>query len=376
MKTNTPDGWLNGRIDNFLVLQRGYDLTEKQAKIGNIPVISSSGFSYFHNESKVSAPGVVTGRKGKIGNVFYIEEDFWPHDTTLWVKDFKGNDPKYISVFLRHLNLERFDEASSVPTLNRNYVHKQKCLFPPFEEQKAIANVLSTWDRAISTTERLIQAKEKKLEAYGVSLFDRKQNGKYPDWEVVKLKEVLVEHGHKSTGKEEVYSVSVHKGLVNQVEHLGRSFSAAKTDHYNRVLHGDIVYTKSPTGDFPLGIVKQSYASKDVIVSPLYGVFTPQTYHLGVVIDFYFSSPQRAKNYLFPIIQKGAKNTIAITNKTFLSKQLHLPIEESEQKVVAEYVETARKEIDLLKKLADQYKIQKRGLMQKLLTGIWRVKGM
>jgi len=160
---------------------------------------------------------------------------------------------------------------------------------PPLPEQKAIADLLSTWDVAIEKTKRLIQVKEKRLDAYARDLFDRKNDGKYEGWKVVKLKKVLIEHGDKSTGAEEVYSVSVHKGLVNQVEHLGRSFSAANTDNYNRVHYGDIVYTKSPTGDFPLGIVKQSYAKEDVIVSPLYGVFTPRTLNLGIVLDFYFS---------------------------------------------------------------------------------------
>ncbi|VGO12710.1 Type-1 restriction enzyme EcoKI specificity protein [Pontiella desulfatans] len=266
-----------------------------------------------------------------------------------------------------------FATGTNIKNITKSEFLEIKISIPPLEEQKAIADVLSTWDRAISTTERLIQAKEKKLDAYGRSLFDRNQNGKYPGWELIKLADVLDEHGDKSAGKEEVFSVSVHKGLVNQIEHLGRSFSAAKTDHYNRVHHGDIVYTKSPTGDFPWGIVKQSYTPEDVIVSPLYGVFTPQTHDLGIVLDFYFSSPTRATNYLFPIVQKGAKNTIAITNKTFLSKKLHLPTDKSEQKKVAEYVVTARKEIDLLKKLAAKYKAQKRGLMQKLLTGTWRV---
>jgi len=120
--------------------------------------------------------------------------------------------------------------------------------------------------------------------------------------------------------------------------------------------------------------VKQSYAKKDVIVSPLYGVFTPKTFSLGIVLDFYFNSPIRARNYLFPIVQKGAKNTIAITNKIFLSNTLHLPVNEQAQKEVAEFVFAARKEIDLLKRLADKYKTQKRGLMQKMLTGEWRVK--
>lgn len=251
---------------------------------------------------------------------------------------------------------------------------KIKHIIPPFSEQKAIADLLSTWDEAIEKTERLIRVKEKQLNAYGKELFDRKNEGKPDGWKLIALKDILTEHKNKSNGDEEVYSVSINKGLVNQVEHLGRSVSAANTGHYNQVHYGDIVYTKSPTGDFPFGIVKQSHTRKDVIVSPLYGVFKPIDFSLGVMIDFYFSSPTRARNYLFPIIQKGAKNTIAITNKTFLSKKLYLPLDKETQKTVSEYAFTAKQEIDLLKQLVEKYKTQKRGLMQKLLTGEWRVK--
>src|SRR5262249_23631230 len=140
----------------------------------------------------------------------------------------------------------------------------------------------------------------------------------------------------KSTGEEEVYSVSVHKGLINQVEHLGRSFSAEKTGHYNRVRPGDIVYTKSPTGDFPLGIIKQSKIEKEVIVSPLYGVFTPETLHIGVMLDAFFEAPENTKSYLASLVQKGAKNTISITNKRFLEGRLTLPIDTKEQAAIAD----------------------------------------
>ncbi|MEZ5471664.1 MAG: restriction endonuclease subunit S [Marinicella sp.] len=280
----------------------------------------------------------------------------------------------YQSLLASYTRIRNMSNTGGQENLSAGLIKEIPITLPSLPEQQAIADLLSTWDEAIEKTERLIRAKERRLDAYARDLFDRKNDGKHEGWKVVKLKTVLTEHGDKSTGTEEVYSVSVHKGLVNQIEHLGRSFSAANTDNYNRVHYGDIVYTKSPTGDFPLGIVKQSYAKEDVIVSPLYGVFTPRIFNLGIVLDFYFSSPARARNYLFPIVQKGAKNTIAITNKTFLSKALHLPIDEKAQKAVAEFVYAAREEIDLLKQLADKYKTQKRGLMQKMLTGEWLVK--
>jgi len=280
----------------------------------------------------------------------------------------------YLNSWFGQKQIWSFQSGGSREGLNYQQIGSFDVPQPPLPEQKAIADLFSTWDEAINKTEMLIQAKEKKLDAYGRELFNRKNEMKYNGWKKIALGDILTEHKDKSDCTEEVYSVSVHKGLVNQVEHLGRSFSAVNTDHYNKVHYGDIVYTKSPTGDFPLGIVKQSYTKKDVIVSPLYGVFTPASFSLGVVIDFYFSSPTRARNYLFPIIQKGAKNTIAVTNKTFLSKKLYLPLDEEAQNIVSDYVTTSNKEIDLLKQLAEKYKTQKRGLMQKMLTGEWRMK--
>jgi type I restriction enzyme M protein len=161
-------------------------------------------------------------------------------------------------------------------------------------------------------------------------------NGKFfDDWEPTLLSNVLFEHQEKSSGKEQVYSVSVHRGLINQIEHLGRSYAAEDTSKYNLVKPNDIVYTKSPTGGLPYGIIKQSKVDKSVIVSPLYGVFTPETPFLGTILDAYFESKANTNNYLYPIVQKGAKNTLNITNKTFLSRKLILPKSHQEQEMIA-----------------------------------------
>ncbi|WP_290763165.1 restriction endonuclease subunit S [Fibrobacter sp. UBA4297] len=258
--------------------------------------------------------------------------------------------------------------------LNFQQIASFSFLLPPIEEQKKIAATLSVWDSAIEKMEKLIDAKESLLTEYGKELFGRTEQRQNENWSTIALSDVLNEHGDKSTGKEEVFSVSVHKGLVNQIEHLGRSFAAKDTSNYNRVHYGDIVYTKSPTGDFPLGIVKQSLVKEDVIVSPLYGVFTPKTFELGAILDFYFSSPINANNYLHPVAQKGAKNTINITNKKFLSAKLRLPIDIKEQKKIAQFVQTTKKEMAVLQEILENYKKQKQGLMQKLLIGQWRVK--
>ena len=186
------------------------------------------------------------------------------------------------------------------------------------------------------------------------------------EWEKRPLSDVLSEHQQKSTGTEEVFSVSVHKGLVNQIEHLGRSFSATSTEHYNRVLHGDIVYTKSPTGDFPFGIIKQSKLDFPVIVSPLYGVFSPETIALGTMLDAYFESPANTKSYLEPLVQKGAKNTINIKNSKFLSGALILPLNENEQRKIADCCTSIDKLITAQSQKLDAIKVHKKGLIQQL----------
>jgi len=94
--------WQTVKLGDVITLKRGYDLPERDRIPGSVPIVSSSGISGYHNEAKVKAPGVVTGRCGTLGDIYCLTDDFWPHNTTLYVKDFKGNHPQFISYFLRN----------------------------------------------------------------------------------------------------------------------------------------------------------------------------------------------------------------------------------------------------------------------------------
>jgi len=143
--------WEVKRLGDISPLQRGFDLLTTRLRQGCYPVVYSNGVSSYHNEFMVKGPGVITGRSGTIGNVHYVEEDFWPHNTSLWVTSFKGNSPKFIFFLLGSIGLERFGTGSGVPTLNRNDVHAHKVKVPPTpEEQTAIATVLSYMDAEIA----------------------------------------------------------------------------------------------------------------------------------------------------------------------------------------------------------------------------------
>jgi len=126
-----PKGWKIGRLDHVLVFQRGFDLPSSARTSGVFPVIAASGPSGTHNEFMVRGPGVTTGRSGVLGNVYYVHEDFWPLNTSLWVKEFKNSTPAYAFHLLRRLDFKVFNAGSAVPTLNRNHIHGLSTLLPP-----------------------------------------------------------------------------------------------------------------------------------------------------------------------------------------------------------------------------------------------------
>ena len=148
-----PESWEVKRFDLFTVLQRGFDITKKDQRPGDYPVVSSGGISSYHDEAKVKGPGVVIGRKGSLGTVHYIASDYWPHDTTLWIKDFKGNNPRFVAYLLETMRLKRFDTGAANPTLNRNIVHGEQIAIPPKDQQVEIGEALEAVESKIATHE-------------------------------------------------------------------------------------------------------------------------------------------------------------------------------------------------------------------------------
>jgi len=141
--------WYECTLGDVVTLQRGIDLPAREREVGNIPVVASTGITGFHNKAAAQGPGVVIGRSGSIGGGQFIAEDFWPLNTTLWVKDFRGNNPRFCYYLLKSMNLSGLNAGSGVPTLNRNHLHPLPVLCPPLAEQHAIAETLGTFDDRI-----------------------------------------------------------------------------------------------------------------------------------------------------------------------------------------------------------------------------------
>jgi type I restriction enzyme, S subunit len=159
--------WRSGRLGDFIELKRGYDLPQGKRRSGGVPLVSSSGVIDSHDQAMARGPGVVTGRYGTIGQVFFVEQDFWPLNTTLYVRDFKGNDPKFISYFLRTLDFFAYSDKAAVPGLNRNHLHEASVALPELNLQQTIAACLGSLDDRIA----LLRDTNATLEAIAQSLF-------------------------------------------------------------------------------------------------------------------------------------------------------------------------------------------------------------
>jgi type I restriction enzyme S subunit len=149
-----PRHWDVRPLGVTATLQRGFDLPIQDRMAGDVPIFGSNGIDGRHNESRVSGPGVITGRSGSIGFVYYTDTNFWPLNTTLYVKEFHGNRPKFIRLLLESLRLDRFTAATGVPSLNRNFVHPIEVTVPEPAEQDCIVDVVEAHDARIRTEEQ------------------------------------------------------------------------------------------------------------------------------------------------------------------------------------------------------------------------------
>lgn len=247
---------------------------------------------------------------------------------------------------------------------------------PSTSEQEKITKILSAQHKVIELKEKLLEEKKKQKKYLMQQLLTGKKRlpGFEKDWKKQKMSDILCERNEENKDQSlRICSVAVATGVVDQMEHLGKSMAAANTSNYNVVHHGDVVYTKSPTGSFPFGIVKQSQLKEKVAVSPLYGVYEPKSYELGYLLNEYFMYSNNTNGYLLPIVNKGAKNTINISNQTFIKPSLFLPVDEAEIAALVKIFKVANLEIDIIAKELEQEKQKKKALMQLLLTGIVRV---
>lgn len=171
------DGWVETTIGDQITLQRGFDITKKEQRPGDVPVVSSGGIKSFHDETKAFGPGVVVGRKGSIGSVYFVDCDYWPHDTTLWVKEFKGNNEHLVYYLLKSLDLVHLDTGTANPALNRNLVHPLKISWPLIDRQEMIVDQIEAIEKHTAKLEAIYQQKLNELNELKQSFLQKAFSG-------------------------------------------------------------------------------------------------------------------------------------------------------------------------------------------------------
>ena len=330
----SPDGVLT---DNYLVNNRDILLARTGASTGK-------SYLYKKSDGKLYYAGFLIRANVTTHDPYFVFSQLHTHRYWRWVSIMSAR--------------------SGQPGINSQEYSSFPIYTTSIEEESKIANLLSLLDERIATQNKIID----KLQTLIKGIMASCQNSglKNNTWGKISLCDVLTERKELNKQLHPVFSVSVSQGVINQIEYLGRSFAAKDTSKYNVVHYGDIIYTKSPTGDFPYGIVKQNYNQEEVAVSPLYGVYAPKTYSIGVFLHEYFKSNVNTYNYLHPLIQKGAKNTINITNQHFLENKVAMPFNDDELESISKLLLSLNAKVVLMQHIKGNYEQQKQYLLRQM----------
>ena len=382
IQNNTPalrfppftEGWVRKKLGDVAPLQRGFDLPVDKIIKGQYPVVFSNGILKFHNEFKATAPGVVTGRSGTIGKVTFVEKDYWPHNTSLWVTNFMDNYPKFIFYFYSKYNLERFGTGSGVPTLNRNDVHSQEEYFPSNAEQQKIATFFTAIDKKLSG----LKEKKNLLEQYKKGAmqqlfaiaetdgrpsvrFKNTEGGDFADWEEKKLGDIgtFFSGGTPLTSKRQYFngnipfirSGEIHSDKTEQfISEEGLKNSSAKI-----VEVGDLLYALYGATSGEVGISK----IKGAINQALLCIRTKMDNRF--LNNFLFLNKE---NIIKTYLQGGQGNLSAD-----IIKSLVIPIPcLAEQTQIANYLSALDEKIQGVSTQLEKMERWKKGLLQQMFV--------
>ncbi len=266
-------------------------------------------------------------------------------------------------------------QSTNLASINSTQLKEFPVLLPPLTEQKKIVETIHAWNCAIEKTERLIAAKGKRFSWLAHTLVNQKR--KIHGWNKLKLREICVPVIRKNDiGETNTLTSSAQHGLISQLDYYNKNIAGADLSNYYLLKKGEFAYNRSSAKGYPYGAIKRLDACEQGVFSTLYLCFKI-SHTRKTDSDFlcHYCESGCMNRALRVICQAGARShgLLNVTKDDFFNIQLLLPPID-QQKQIASILNTARQEIDLLKKQLDAYRKQKRGLMQKLLTGQWRVK--
>lgn len=375
-------------LADLVELQRGYDLTAAERMPGHIPVIGGGGPNGTHDTANVTGPGVVVVRSGSgFGNVWWVNEDFWAHNTVMFAKSFKGNHKKFAYYVLDWLDFTSYNSGGAQPSLNRNFIYSIPVFLPAPSEQEHIANILETWDRAIETVEALIanaraqkQALMQQLLPQGTTPPIRRLPGFSGEWRETTIEgvaSVLVSNVDKKSVKGErpvrlCNYMDVYRSdqIVTDMDFMAATATEAQIRKFGLTV-GDVIITKDSEtpDDIAIPTIVQSTAP-DLVCGYHLAILRPKDGTDGQFLKFFFEHPRT--RHFFASRANGATR-FGLTVGAIETAPISLP-SHAEQKEIGNVILAAETEIHRLNPILTALRQEKAALMQQLLTGKRRVK--
>ena len=367
-----PPGWSLRPLREIAPLQRGFDLPTSRIHSGPHPVVYSNGVLQNHERAMVKGPGVVTGRSGTIGKVHFLEKDYWPHNTTLWVTSFLENNPQFIYYLYAHIDFARFLAGSGVPTLNRNDVHRHLALTPPFPEQCAIAEALSDMDDLLAALENLIAKKRAIKQAAMQQLLTGKTrlpgfSGKWETKPLGELTDIDPENlpANLNPDYEFNYIALEHVEAGRLLGYTVETFRTSPSRARRRLRCNDVlVATVRPN------LMGHFFFNEELTNAVCSTGFAVLRYKSNLSVPGFLFA------HLFgSVVNKQIERILAGSNYPAISScdvafiEIPCPPTVREQTAIASILSDMDAEIATLEQRRDKTRILKQGMMQQLLTG-------
>ena len=368
-----PEDWDSMKLGMFISLQRGHDLTWRDRGGGEVPIMGSAGQNGFHNTAIVKGPGVVLGRSGSsFGQAHYCAPDFWPHNTALYVTDFKGNDPLFVFYFLTATDFSRHNSGGAQQSLNRNFIAPIPIGVPRKTEQRAIAEALSEVDGLLGALERLIAKKRDLKQAAMQQLLTGQTRlpGFSGPWEVKRLGDVATFYKGKGLPKSAI-SVAGSDPCIHYGELFTRYAETIGTIHSRtneiaatfRSVANDVLM---PTSDVtPRGLAKASCVNADGVI--LGGDILVIRSDTKLIHGSFLSSLIRYEEN--QVLQLVTGSTVFHLYGSDMKKFVFSMPPLAEQTAIAAVLSEQDGELAVLEQRREKTRALKQAMMQELLTG-------
>lgn len=377
--------WRTVPLGEVVTFQRGYDLPHRDRKPGNVPLVSSAGITDYHDTAMIGPPGVVTGRYGTIGKVFLIAEPFWPLNTTLYIRDFHGNDERFIYYLLQRFDFASFSGKSGVPGVNRNDLHLEPVSLPnEISEQRAIAAALGDVDALLESLDRQI-AKQRDLKQAAMQQLLTGQTrlpGFEGEWDMKRLGDHVTFLHNGSNSWAELTSNDpvkyLHYGDIHACTAVTLtptdlpSLPSVKAKNLDRLRDGDLIFADASEDVAGIGKAVEICGVADTeFVSGLHTITA--RFDKNILADGFKGYLPFCPPFISQLRRLAAGTKVYATNPSHIASiEMQLPRVE-EQIAIAAVLSDMDAEIAALERRRAKTRDLKQAMMQELLTGKTRL---